>query len=250
MSDLHVVEQFRGELLTATVPRRRRPLWLLGGIGAVVLVTGIATAATGSFPIGDPLGPWRDNRSGKPVPHSGHLQAIRAADPAGGPPWGIRVFRTAHSPAPPPRIGEPALLHSGNGVCEQLGRVVDGKLGVIETDGRFHALPLGPAGLCLFSIGPSRGFGGPTYSGWSSTNVTSSGAPAGGFPGRPCKCAGAPRWVMGGVAEHGVVAVELAGRRYPLVDGRFLIVLAKRPHAHLMYVMRDGRVTENPAVRR
>jgi hypothetical protein len=249
MSELSGVERFRGDLLSAA-PRRRRPRWLLGGAGVAVVVTGIATAATGSFPIGDPLGPWHDSRAGKPVPHSGRLQAIRAADPAGGPPWGIRVFRTAPSrSAQTAHSGSPALLRGGRGECEQLGRVVDGKLGVIETDGRFHALPLGPAGLCVVG-GPGRSTTrAPTYSGWSAANVTSSGAPARGYPGRPCDCAGAPRWVLGGVGQKDVAAVELAGRRYPVVEGRFLIVLAARPRDRLTYVMRDGRRVSNPAVR-
>ena len=250
MSELRVVEQFRGELLSATVPRRRRPRWLLGGIGAVVLVTGIASAAAGSFPIGDPLGPWHDSGAGTPVPHSDHLQAIRAADPAGGPPWGIRVFRTAHSPGPPPRIGDPrrsALLH------RRVRTARPSRRRRARRDRDRRPLPRAaarPGGGVLVQHRREPRVRGTDLL-WLELGQRHLQRRAGQRLSRPTmRCGGTPRWVMGGAAKNDVAAVELAGRRYPLVDGRFLIVLTDRPHAHLMYVMRDGRVTKNPLVRR
>jgi hypothetical protein len=47
---------------------------------------------------------------------------IRAEDPAGGPPWALRMTRTTRG------LG-----------CVELGRLVDGKLGVLGADGTFHA---------------------------------------------------------------------------------------------------------------
>lgn len=49
------------------------------------------------------------------------MLALRAADPAGGPPWGIGLSRTA-----------------GGLLCAQVGRVVDGELGALGLDGAFH----------------------------------------------------------------------------------------------------------------
>jgi hypothetical protein len=65
---------------------------------------------------------------GKPVEPS-RLLALRAPDPSGGLPWGLRLVRT----------------HSGL-LCAQVGRVKDGVLGQLGLDGafggdgRFHAL--------------------------------------------------------------------------------------------------------------
>jgi hypothetical protein len=60
---------------------------------------------------------------------------VRAADPDGGPPWGVRVFRST-----------PGLA------CVQVGRVYKGKLGVLgqdgafDNDGKFHELTVAAEG--------------------------------------------------------------------------------------------------------
>ena len=51
----------------------------------------------------------------------GKLLAPRIADPAGGPPWALRMTTTTRGFS-----------------CLQLGRTVDGKLGVLGQDGAFH----------------------------------------------------------------------------------------------------------------
>jgi hypothetical protein len=56
-----------------------------------------------------------------PVVTSARLLALRAADPAGGPGWGIRVVTTSQG-----------LL------CAQVGRVRHGELGQLGLDGAFH----------------------------------------------------------------------------------------------------------------
>ena len=67
--------------------------------------------------------------SGVPILSSLSVLPIRADDPQGGPPWGMRVIRTTRGLA-----------------CVQIGRIVDGKLGVLgigyafHNDGRFHQL--------------------------------------------------------------------------------------------------------------
>ncbi|HTA15328.1 MAG TPA: hypothetical protein VK781_10785 [Solirubrobacteraceae bacterium] len=64
---------------------------------------------------------------GVPLPSSLKVLGLRAADPAGGPPWGMRIIRTSRGQA-----------------CIQAGRVVDGRVGALGTgyafhaDGRFH----------------------------------------------------------------------------------------------------------------
>ncbi len=68
---------------------------------------------------------------GAPVPGGSELLPLRASDPAGGLPWGMRIVRTTR--------GE---------LCVQLGRVKDGMLGELgvdgafHNDGRFHPLPV------------------------------------------------------------------------------------------------------------
>src|SRR5439155_1637813 len=65
------------------------------------------------------------------VPGTTRVLPVRAADPDGGPPWGLRVFRA-----------------KSGAFCVQTGRVVNGKLGVLgqegafHNDGRFHELPV------------------------------------------------------------------------------------------------------------
>jgi hypothetical protein len=112
---------------------RRRPLVLV-----VVLVLGGATAAlaaSGVFQTGTPVGPPAGYAPvasvgfGAPQPGGIRVLGLRAADPAGGPPWGIGVFRTTQGLA-----------------CSVTARVVDGRLGVLgidyafADDGRFHPI--------------------------------------------------------------------------------------------------------------
>jgi len=104
----------------------------------VILAFGaVALAAKGLFlsgtPVTLPRGVSLQPRSGLgvPLPGSSAAIALRASDPAGGPPWGARFVATTR----------------GYG-CLQFGRVVRGQLGVIgqdgtfADDGRFHELPL------------------------------------------------------------------------------------------------------------
>src|SRR3954469_10703373 len=87
--------------VAARRPRRRRfgrgwrvPLALAG---AALALTGGALAATGRVDFGPPLSPSKRERpdidTGAARPgDGGSVLAIRAADPAGGPPWGARIF--------------------------------------------------------------------------------------------------------------------------------------------------------------
>ncbi len=116
-------------------PRRRRTRArmhrLVLVIPALLILTAGALAAGGVIRIGAPAEP----AGGRLAPlHGGglvkgtvRLLKIATADPAGGPPWGMRVLSTKR----------------GEG-CVQVGRLVDGKLGAIgqdnafDDDGMFH----------------------------------------------------------------------------------------------------------------
>ncbi|WP_026909547.1 hypothetical protein [Patulibacter minatonensis] len=151
-------------------PRRfwRTPLGVLvvlAGLGG----TGAAVAATGLLERGEPV-----PRSVRPFagglasisPGSTRVMKVRAADPDGGPPWGLRIFRTRDGLA-----------------CEQFGRVQRGELGVVgrdgafRDDGRFHPNPADrqQSGSCGGLLD-----GGQLYS-----SGLQSGIPASGYSGRP-----------------------------------------------------------------
>jgi hypothetical protein len=108
------------------VKRRRR--WWRPGVALVALppaVAAVAVAATTGVlsgePVKNPPGVHPSPKSGVGVVVGpGRLLGARAADPDGGPEWGVRLVKTSR----------------GFG-CLQLGRVVDGKLGVLGRDGSF-----------------------------------------------------------------------------------------------------------------
>jgi hypothetical protein len=126
-------DELEGELLAAA-ERRRRRRFRLGATFAVagaVVAAGGALAATGQIELGSPDPPVHHSPDaagrgiGVPQPGSSRLLGVRAADPSGGPPWGIRVFRSSR--------GYP---------CAQYGRVVAGRLVRIGKDGKAHELAL------------------------------------------------------------------------------------------------------------
>jgi hypothetical protein len=158
MSDFHA--DYKQQLLTAAdalfgarassparprIPRRRR-LPVLAAIALGVLLLAAAAFATDRIiGVGTPVrpsnGPVRSSRStgvGIPVPssrsrhRSASLLPIAVPDPAGGLPWGMRIVTTTRDL-----------------VCVQIGRLLDGHLGVLgqdgefENDGLFHELPPG-----------------------------------------------------------------------------------------------------------
>ena len=250
MTELRVVQEFRGELLAAAPRRRRRPSRgaVIAATAAVVAGCGVAAAATGTFPIGKPIKPRPANRTGpaaeQPVRGSGQVAAIRTADPDGGPPWGVREFRTATGRS-----------------CLQAGRVVNGRLGLIGDDGAFHEVPLATF-VCEGGTPTSpRASDGIRSSGGGGAPATASGT--GSYSAHPCYdhisvrtsfdprtvvCDERdPRWIFTGTTGPNVVAVVLRGsgvdERYPVVDGRFLIVRrGDQPAGVVVYsVFRDGR---------
>jgi hypothetical protein len=118
----------------ATPPRRalwrsRRLLVL-----APIAVLALATAAGAARVILDDGPAIHGDRGAPPeisrAPHDTALATDRAADPAGGLPWGERLYSSANG-----------------GRCAFVGHVKDGALGVLR-DGRFSALAPDAPGVC------------------------------------------------------------------------------------------------------
>jgi hypothetical protein len=128
-----------GETLNAAARRNERGgpargsvrSWLSHRLSATVValalvLTGgaIAVAATGLLN-GSPVPevgqkPTPGVGNGVPAPGGSHLLSL-AADPEGGPPWGMRVVHTTRG-----------------STCVQMGRVQDGRLGQLGIDGAYH----------------------------------------------------------------------------------------------------------------
>ncbi len=157
MSDFH--DNYRRQLVTAAgslfdTPNARRqlerrrprrmPLLAMVALGALLLAAA-ALGATQIIGFGAPVAPThargrqhatRNSGVGLPLAHGegtpafAQPLAISVPDPGGGLPWGMRVVRTTRG-----------LL------CPQIGRLLDGRLGVLgedgefDNDGLFHELP-------------------------------------------------------------------------------------------------------------
>jgi hypothetical protein len=111
---------WRSSLLVVLVP-------LCAGTVAMAASSGILSGE----PIKNPSGERPSPKRGVGVNvDQGRVLAVAAADPAGGPPWGLRLVKTSR------KVG-----------CVELGRLVDGKLGVLgrdhafADDGKFHERP-------------------------------------------------------------------------------------------------------------
>ena len=114
--------------------RRTIPAGAAFAMVALLIASAVALAVTGTFQAGPPVRPPE-----RPVASAGagvatrgtRLLPIRAADPNGGMPWGIRLVHTTRDL-----------------VCVQVGRIDGSQLGVLgedeafNDDGRFH--PVGP----------------------------------------------------------------------------------------------------------
>jgi len=112
-------------LVSYRAPARKVGLLIAVTLIALLALATLALAATGVILTGAPVRPEEVlNPSvglGVPAPGASQLLPLRVPDPAGGPPWGMRVVSTTR--------GE---------VCVQIGRVQDGQLGELGIDGAFH----------------------------------------------------------------------------------------------------------------
>jgi hypothetical protein len=190
-TDFDLVEDFWQRLLavdeavvdraTRTLARRRTMRTLAFALLTLLAAAAIALAARAllfgeaaprQLPTIQRHG-WGDLRPG-----SARLLGLRVADPAGGPPWGVRVFRTTRQ----------------RRICLQVGRVVHGRLaalgiaGAFHDDGRAHVLPLAGE-ACGELHGPGTRFA-------AVSQVTSA---DGAIRGRPCLAARAVEAIRKGV---------------------------------------------------
>lgn len=214
--------------------RARRPLVLL----AALVLTGCSAAwAAGVFQTGTPIttqpgyAPVANHGWGAPVPRSYRVLALRMSDPAGGPAWGLGLFRTTQGL-----------------VCPAVGRIVAGQLGALgidsafADDGRFHRLL--PAASIFLDCAPPDASGHVFLSGagWlvsASGEVAPDSAlaerPACRFPGdlsRGPRCAAsAMRSVFYGFLGPDALTIQYTYRgvrhveRVTGPDGAYLVVL-------------------------
>lgn len=117
----------------AGAPGPRRRWRRIAALAVVVPVLGGVAWAADLWPTGTPIKPQHTFKAtegvGVPIAETIAISDVTVPDPAGGPVWGLRTLRTTR----------------GYG-CVQIGRLVDGKLGLLGTDGafaddgRFHEL--------------------------------------------------------------------------------------------------------------
>jgi hypothetical protein len=117
-----------GTRFARTSSRRRVSAHVRIALIALVLVlatAAITLAATGVILEGSPVGtaqaPIATAGEGIPVRGGARLLSLRAPDPAGGLPWGMRIIHTTRGL-----------------ICVQIGRVDNDQLGQLGVDGAFH----------------------------------------------------------------------------------------------------------------
>jgi hypothetical protein len=117
-----------GTRFARTPPRRRASVHVRVALVVLALVlatAAITLAATGVILTGSPVGtastPIATAGEGIPVAGGARLLSLRAPDPAGGLPWGMRIIHTTRGL-----------------ICVQIGRVYDNQLGELGVDGAFH----------------------------------------------------------------------------------------------------------------
>lgn len=126
---LHRSRGWGGRFLT-------RPL--IVGLAIVSGATGVALAARALVGVGTPAPREFPNLRVRTT--GTRLLSLRVPDPAGGPPWGVRlIFASGDRHGPDGHFrGASVNKDVGHWGCVQIGRVVDGKLGVLGQDGAFH----------------------------------------------------------------------------------------------------------------
>jgi hypothetical protein len=137
------MHRWRGQLFA-------RPLLL--GVLLVSSATGVALAARALVGVGSPAPREYPSLGQRILPTGTRLLSLRVADPAGGPPWGMRLIVTTADRAAGGGGGSSSGARRGTAHwgCVQIGRIVDGQLGVLgedgafHDDGLFHALPIQP----------------------------------------------------------------------------------------------------------
>jgi hypothetical protein len=177
-------------------PRLRGSLRVaLLALALLLAITAIALAATGVILTGTPVvpvvRPIATAGEGIPVQGGSRVLPLRAADPAGGLPWGMRIVHTTRGL-----------------ICVQVGRFYHGQLGELgvdgafRNDGRFH--PLAAEALPDLLTGPQ---------GLMSGNCAAPGAIyAGDIVGLQLSAADSPRAGAGVPADRREISFGLLGK--------------------------------------
>jgi hypothetical protein len=207
------LDQLGAELEEALARKERQRGWLHLPrfvppiVLALLLLAAAAVGTSGVIREGVPV-PWAD--SGKRAPQPLPLESVQADDPLAGPAWGIR------------------LAMAGPLVCEAVGQVIGGRIGVIR--GRvFHALPGGFRDGCA-RVRPDGAL--VRWSQYPGPNVGRSGA----------------RTVVHGVAGRDVVRVEVldgpVSRTLPTSRRRAFVAafrgLRSRQELEVRVTLKDG----------
>jgi hypothetical protein len=186
-----------GTRFARTSPRRRASVHVRVALVALALVlatAAITLAATGVILTGSPVGtaraPIATAGEGIPVAGGARLLPLRAPDPAGGLPWGMRIIHTTRGL-----------------ICVQIGRVYDDQLGQLgvdgafHNDGRFHPLPTDALPDVLANA-----------AGWMAGNCSSPGdIYAGDSVGLELSAATSPRQGAGVPADRREISFGLLG---------------------------------------
>jgi len=218
--------------------RRRRGLVVAVALSLALALAAAALAAVGVIRLGSPARPsgaLANPRQGLGAlrPGTARLLGVAVADPAGGLAWGMRLLGTTRG------VG-----------CLEVGRLLDGRLGVLGrdgafgNDGRFHELP--PGGLSGGGQCANLDANGRLFYTVSAANVPASGwqgqggctaplPPGGRIVGLPasryCR-AGELRELVYGVLGPDATGVTytLGGRQHTIKpvgpEGAYLIVTA------------------------
>jgi hypothetical protein len=223
---------------------RRRRHWRRSGMLVVALPLGLAAAAvaaTSAILVGDPVknpSGARLNLNPKAglgvIVGSGKLLSPRAADPDGGPDWALRMVKTSRG------LG-----------CVQLGRVLDGKLGVIgrdgvsDDDGKFHerGAEIIQQTDCQLTDGAGHAFIAMTYVGLPASGDATGCAPRpSSRDSRPVCPPGSLRTIYYGLLGPEAKAVTYTGRDGRIVrrrvngpDGAYVVVLRTDPKRRNFY---------------
>jgi hypothetical protein len=213
---LRVLDELGAEFERLSHRRRSRRPMLIAAVAAALALAGVALAASGLLegkPVPEPKGQRPDVGAG--VATGSALLPLRVSDPGGGPPWGIRRLRTSRG------LG-----------CLQVGRVVEGRLGVLGQDGafgddeRFHELRPSPANaFCEQTDAAGHLFIAISYQG-----LHASGSPAGCSIAQ-CPAADDRIGYFGAVGPEAASVTDAKNTDHPVAgdDGVYLVI--SRPRA-------------------
>ncbi|MCW2993922.1 MAG: hypothetical protein JWQ18_1417 [Conexibacter sp.] len=210
-------ESFRTLGEQRTGARRRRPSWgtariALAALTSLFVVAGVATGTKVFLGDGGVFGTEHSGLEGlsghvDPAPAYRQLARSSVRDPVEREPWGLRLFRSAKGYS-----------------CFTLGRVVDGRLGVIR-GGQFREIPTRAAGICGDLEVHHYVLAARTY-------------PPRTIPGG--------RTLVYGVVDRTVTRLAIlsaTGRRTPVriaSDGTFLVLRTGTAPFHLAHMVIDG----------